>query len=460
VWLFVGFLALFWLATAPARSVALKKEMRFDPIRVYRTIILTIGVLWLLPLSQIDPLTDYTYFGLYYLAAAASIWGWVLGTHRVTGRIQIGINETTLLGTLFALSLPFVVIYPLSGNLFDDFRAITQSSALELRQLHWENFNQRSLLDNLVQLSSYAALPFSFYWTTARRKGLAFWYSICLFALCLIPGITDASRTGLVFFVAVAVMILYRQRGISLRDLAKRHPFMAIVALAIVAFAIYYLTFVFLLQKAPGLSFEYYRVYVNIAGAPPSSLLLDMNSATGGTIGVFAASLSYFTSTLTFFEAFLRDASSCGCTEQWGAYNFSILDLLGITDWNAIRASIARFWEMRQAGVNPWASSYRDWFIDFGYFGTIIFGFALFYFFGSAVRSSSSRVDSISVITCTYVAIMIQIVPMLSPLLSTAFFVPLVMLLFFSKFSFRKRHVVDPGFERASFVQSGLEFAK
>ncbi|MEO9298515.1 hypothetical protein [Devosia alba] len=423
-------LAVFWAATRHATS-GIHRQGIWDPIVLYRRVLLAISLLWLLPLSQRDPAIQYWWFTFYFLAAGASILGWTLGSRIKFTRVNIGLSALQSGRLFFLFALPFILLYLGTGQFFVDVSRLLSSSVSEIRAEHWESFGAATALDALVYLASYVAIPFALSWSVMRSRSLAYFGSLLAFCLIMVLALSDASRTAIIFYSFVVILASLQKHSGSVAGNIQRNYLMFSVFIILSAVGLYYFLYVYFIERVPDLADRFPYYYRNIAGEFPSAFLLNLSDRSGGVAGIIAASASYFSSTLTFFERFMREHESCRCLYAFGAYNFSILDLFGLTDWISVRAGITEFWSLRGPSTNPWASSYRDWFIDFGSLGAPVFGFAMFALLGGVWRMAANRSDGLGQFAATYICAFIMVVPLLSPLFMHGFSIPLYIIVFF-----------------------------
>lgn len=427
-------LVVFWTATRQAKS-GMHHQGLWDPIVLYRRVLIAVSLLWILPLSQRDPGIQYWWFAFYFLSASASIFGWIIGSRTKFKRIEVGLTTLQSGRLIFLLALPFLLLYLGSGRFLADISRLASSSVSEIRAEHWESFGATTTFDALMYLASYIAVPFALSWSAMRPRSLSYFGSLLAFCLVIILALSDASRTAIIFYMSVILLTALQKYGSSVAGEIKKNYLMFGLFIAIALMGMYYFLYVYFLERIPDIVARFPYYYRNISGEFPSEILMMSNEWSGGVTGVLAASASYFSSTLTFFEQFMRDHEACRCLYSFGAYNFSILDLVGLTDWGSVRAGITEFWSLRSASTNPWASSYRDWFIDFGTIGSPIFGFILFAVLGGLWRMAASRSDRLGKFAATYICTFVMVVPLLSPLFIHGFSIPLYIIVFFIVFT-------------------------
>lgn len=430
--IFVTCLVLFAAASLPLKSHAAFKRIGYDPAKLLRLEIILLSLLWMLPLFGKTGEIEYGWYSFYFLAALTSIAFWSLGTRLKLPRPAPLVSAETAKKALVAASLPFVFYYVATGTLLDQLNSIANLSIYQLRTNHWQNFGGSG--DAFLFLASCAAYPAALLWPISKPRSGVFFFSLFVFALFAITAIAGGSRMVLVFSIAISLLLWHSKHPIKPLTLLRTRPFFSISAVAAGLGALYYIFYFVLAERVPGLSSQYDLLSRVIVGAKPTDLMVRINEWTGGVAGVVAISVSYFSSTLTFFESFMRDSTQCNCSPQYGVYNFPFLDNLIGGDWFEIRTQIAYFWASRGTGQNPWASSYRDFFIDFGLIGSLIFNAVVFASLGALAGSAATKRDDLSKLVVAYISAFVLITPLLSPLLILVISLPLYGLLMGSAF--------------------------
>lgn len=377
----------------------------------------------MLPFFQKSDSIQYGWYAVYFLAVLTSITAWTVGTHVRLPKLTARVSASTAKRVLLAASLPFVLYYIGTGNFFAHLSSITSLSVYQLRVNHWQSFGAGG--DPILFLTSCAAYPSALLWPIAKPRSMVFYYSLFIFGLFAAISIAGGSRMVLVFSALTCLLLLHTKYRIRPIVMLRARPAAALSALCLAFFALYYVFYYVLAERVPGLSTQYEALSLIIVGARPTSLMQQINEFTGGTAGVVAISVSYFSSPLTFFEAFMRDRSQCGCFPSFGVYNFPFLDNVLGGDWFEIRARIAHFWMTRGVGQNPWATSYRDFFIDFGWIGSFVFNALIFFLLGAFARSAAAKRDDVSKLIVAYIAAFVLVTPLLSPLLILVVSLPL-----------------------------------
>lgn len=425
-------LVAFVVATYPIRSHSVLSSLGYDPARLLKLLFVFSAALWALPLFKKSDDIEYLWFGYYFLGAWLSIAALSLGS-RISPSKEWGISNNTAINLLILASLPYAIYILGTGTLAEQINSVFQESLIQLRADHWNAFGQDG--NAFLFLSSCLAFPGALIWPQARRGSWKFYYSLFLMLSFTFSTISTGSRVVLAFAAFVILISIYSLNQNSASAGLKRLP-ARLVMFSVVALVAYYVFYYALAERLPSIEYRFAVMSDFILGSPPTDAMLKLNEETAGAAGVLAISISYFSSPLTFFEIFMRDMEICACTSKMGAYNFPFLDVLLGENWFHIRSQIASFWQWQGYAANPWSTGLRDFLIDFGSIGALIFIAVFFFGLGALIRISAENQASLGRLAGGYFTGICLITPFLSPLFILNLSIPmygLVILSFMTK---------------------------
>jgi hypothetical protein len=415
---FIAALALFFVVTMPLKASPEVAALGFEPVKIVRMLIIFSAVIWLLPITEMPPKASWQWTGSYFLSAAVSLAALAWGT-RV--KIDIGrgaLKPESAVDLLLVIAAPFVFYYAASGALFTDLGAVLTESLLDRRFRMWEEFGEG---DRIKLVLGFLAYPAAHVWALRSPRSLAFWWSVVVFVLFVVVGSATGGRMMLIFSTVVCGLLLHMKYDLSPRRMLKGRIFSSILLAMLTCWLAYYVLYYVMSERIPQMATRYEHISYLVTGAYPSRWMLDLNDATNGAAGSVALNLGYFSSSITFYQTFM--ASPC-CEGQVGVYNFPFLGAVMDASWFDIRDEIAYYWTRQGLSPNPWATAWRDWYIDFGFVGSFAFSIAVFATLGMVLRSVAVQRTSYAWLVAAYTMGMLLVMPLLSPLLIQVISIP------------------------------------
>lgn len=386
------FTTLVWLASLLLGSVGL---ITYDALRT-NTVLLVIAchTLLLLGFHMVGPRSKRLYYEF---------------------RGELGIRAD-----IFALlAVIFVVLALARSGISRDIPILSAAGSLEeMRQAHWARGGESvSLFSQVVRVFSYAATAY----------------------VLLIPLFLRSSAKGMKTHLVLAGLAFIMLIDQSFRDGGRAVVVYAMIGMAAIYFAlyrpskkqvlagwmagiaiIYALTVPFYLARnsnfgrAPAVYVEY-----NCHGGR----MVDEVARGSLELKAFALGTCYVVEPVHVLDDFLSDNEGFW-DYRYGVYNLSTIFPEEFTN---IRDEIAIYFKRKGYGQNPWATSMRDFWIDFGWFAFLAY-LPLGLFFGWLARHRVFRTET-DVMRFGLLAVCAFLVPFLSPLVIRQALYPLVVTL-------------------------------
>lgn len=422
---FGAMFALFIIVTMPLRSSPEVRRFRFDPVRIVRGMFILSGVIWLLPITEAPPFVAWHWGLTYFLSATISLAALAWGTSVRVRLFSGGLPASSVTTLLVVMAIPFAAYYA-ATSLSADLQTAIYESQRDRRLSMWEGFGVEG--DRILLALGFLAYPAAHLWAVMSPRHVRFWVSLLLLALFVVQTTATGGRMVLMFSAVVVLLLWHTRFDLSPTKMVRSRFFTSIALGAVVAFIAYYMFYYVMAERIPTMAMQYGRISKLVVGAYPQEWMLDLNDATNGAAGAIALNLGYFSSPINYYHLFME--RPC-CEGQGGVYNFPFLASFADISWFSIREDIAAYWTRRGYSPNPWATAYRDWFIDFGLIGSFIFNAIVFATMGLILRAAASSSGRIAGLVAAYATAMLIVMPLQSPLLiqviSGPFYVMLAM---------------------------------
>lgn len=323
--------------------------------------------------------------------------------------------EKVFCEALLFVSLLFAVLQ--FGEALINGRIPIYSSFLDagrLREAHWQQANSQGAFNKIINLMAYLAFLFVISFPYARR----YWRKSYLPCVVIFSAVLEYSLQQGARALIVISVIGYAATYISIFPTSISRKLIILVLFLIMFYffgAEFYLSRNSNFALAPDLFLRH-----NCAGASFTALGSEMPNSVKALI----LASCYFSSPPYFFEIFWTGGGvgSFGL----GTYNFGIISQGSFTSF---RQEIASLLQQEALGQNPWATSARDAYIDFGFFAPLfaaVLGAGVGMFAPINPRDGYIAAAKFSVLVC-----FAFFLPFMSPLIIRPIIYPLILLLFF-----------------------------
>jgi hypothetical protein len=283
-----------------------------------------------------------------------------------------------------------------------------------IRDVHWKigSFSQGAahinINENLLRFTSVFtvvyACPLLLYFKK-KQIGLAIMATVSLIVLVIKDVVIHAGRFELVIIVLMIIVsnkLLGNIVNIRLKIYYYLKSIKAIIAIIILLIVGYYVSIVFIWERSQWVEKRGIDYILARAGSGEVSKIgSGAKEILGVRGGYLIFSSSYFTKPITTLDYFI----TTGIAESFngkGTYIFrNLFTPFGNNNFYEIRNHISLSRRAQNLSENPWATSYRDYIIDFGLIGGGLF--AMFSGFisklGYLFIYKSNRIEAITLST-------------------------------------------------------------
>lgn len=322
------------------------------------------------------------------------------------------------------LTLIFVALATLRSLLASEIPILNATSDLEAARLaHWERGGENvDLFTQTIRIFSYAAIAYvmltPLFWragrNTKKRGGIYInphlLLAIAAGVMLVDQSLRDGGRSALIYILI---------GGTAVNLALFRVKWSRLLAGAIAAFALLYLiTVPFYLARNSNFSVD---PGLFVRHNCQSGKLSPAIARGSDHLQAFAVSTCYVSTPIYALDDFLTDNEG-----KWehtlGSYN---LGTVLQADFADTRERIALYYKARNLAENPWATSMRDFWIDFGWLAFLIY-LPLGLFFGWASKRQTLRTET-EVMRLGLIAVCAFMVPFISPLVTRGLIYPILL---------------------------------
>jgi len=284
----------------------------------------------------------------------------------------------------------------------------------DARSSHWESAYSLGAVDRFLNAISYFSLLYVIAFPFARKNYGEAWLVFIFVAISVIDFTLQKGGRSIILYGLIGFLAVY----VGLHK-PKLRVVLSVVLVLVGAF--YILGAEFYLARSPNfiLAPDLFLRH-NCAGASYT----DMGERLSSELQALVLSSCYFSSPPYFFDVFLERR---GIGElALGGYNLSIIFSDMFVD---ARSDIAALFAHESFGQNPWSTSARDFFIDFGYLAflfSLVLGIILGRFSKAYPVDSYAGVVRLGILACF--AFMF---PFISPLVIRPIIYPIIFLMMY-----------------------------
>lgn len=329
-------------------------------------------------------------------------------------------GELGVRANIFAvLASAFVFLALARSGMAGDIPILSAAGNLEeIRRAHWETVLEGGdLFTQVVRVFSYAATAYVLLlplFLRSSAKGMK--RHLVLAGLAFVMLIDQSFRDG------GRAIVVYTMIGMAAIYFALyRPPVKQVLAGWMAGIAIIYaLTVPFYLarnsnfERAPEVYVDY-----NCHGGK----MVDQVASGSLELQAFTLGTCYVIEPVHVLDDFLSDNEGTW-DYRYGLYNLSIFFP---NEFDQVREEISVYFKRRGYGQNPWATSMRDFWIDFGWFAVLAY-LPLGMFFGRLARNRIFRTET-EIMRFGLLAVCGFLVPFLSPLVIRQALYPLIVTL-------------------------------
>jgi hypothetical protein len=370
--------------------------------------------------------TTYSFI-LYFLALNLYILGSLLKLNfRIVGNFKL--YELSNKSYLSLFMIPAIVYSILVIVETFSLNIANLDSLQSLRNAFLDEISEEKslgILDILKGVTKSLSIPYLILLLVIRKSKFKLHNYIAIFAFLsiVIETAFQGGRTLIVYCIAMMIISYshysLKNRGINPIFSNKRRVIIFITA-GLLSFILLFGVFPSIrnpaLLESADVFIDYHHNQAEIS--PRIVKVVDAHPNTIGLFGIAFGS-TYITAPLVKFTYYLEE-HNVDAWYGWGAYNFPILEkmtTLSNKNYFYLRDKVKHVSITDKNESNPWSTGYRDFMIDFGLLGGLVFsflsGFVLQAFYKSYAYVKNANLFRLSL--CTLSSFSAMLIPFYSP---------------------------------------------